>query len=385
MATRSALAVAVLLLVAACGQSTSVSLRTSPTAGSPASPTAGTPTATPTASGGTSPSPSTAPTSNPLIRLVIADYSKNQVRLARFDAVDVATVAGAFDVVVGGYAIIVNGRTLLAVSATGAVRTLGHLAADPSWSGPSSVAVEPGLGRWFYSEIDTTLTTKVHLASASSDRVIATIPSPDGGTEYQPFAWNPSGTYMVKAAVGLGGVGPFLEYRFPVVRLDLATGAISEVSPACVGDGVLDDGTLLCRTSGGGLEVRAPNGASHVIQVATASSGTNGVFTRLAVSTDHQRFIAARNGNPNPDLINYQMAVGSLSGSSAATFGPPDFFPDVWLSDGRVVADHLCFGFQGNGGPCNAALDGTYFISADGKTQTLFFKLAGGVAVVAAV
>jgi len=122
-----------------------------------------------------------------------------------------------------------------------------------------------------------------------------------------------------------------------------------------------------------------------VVRVSTGTAGYNGVFTRIAVSPDSQRFVAVRNGSPDPNIVNYQMAVGDFKSAAAAAFGPADFLTDVWLSDGKVVADHVCWDSASGGGPCNESLDGTYFISADGKTQTLFYKLAGGVAVVAAL
>ena len=381
---------ALALLLTACGQTSPVAVITSPSP--PASSGNAGPTPSPSASPSqSSPQPSSNPnpTSSPAgaaTRLVIQDYAKSQVRLARFDAVDVATFPGNFDGVVGGEVVVVNGQNLLAVSGTGAVRTLGRLAAAPEWSGPGTVAVSPNLGQWLYTIVNfTNLTSVVHLASPTSDRVIATFASPDGNAFYQPFTWNTSGTYMVAEATGLGGVGPFLEYHFPLVKLDVTTGRLTGVSPTCVAERVLDDGTMICRTSTGGVEVRSPSGASHTIQVGTATSGGNGIYSRLTVSPDQTRFVAARNGNANPNLVNYQIVAGALSGTSAAVFGPADFYPDVWLPDGRIVADHLCWTFQQDGGPCNAALDGTYFLSADGKTQTLFFKLSQGASVAASV
>ncbi len=212
------------------------------------------------------------------------------------------------------------------------------------------------------------------------------MPPPADASFFQPFTWNDSGAYMVQQPTGLGGVGPFLEYRFPLATLDIASGRVTVITPQCIADGVLDDGTLLCKTTAtGALGVRPPNGAAHAVQVASGTSGFNGTFTRLAVSADAHHFVAARNGNANPDVVNYQMAFGDIAGSSAAAFGPADFVPDVLLSDGRVIADHQCWDSTFGGGPCSRALDGTYFISADGKTKTLFFKLAGGATVVAAL
>jgi len=368
-----AVAVAILVLTA-CGQTTPVASHSSPTA-TPSS--TASPSASASATASATASPSTSPAAAGATRLIVQDYSKNQVRLARFDAVDTASVTGSFVAVVGGKAVVLNVKTLLTITAAGQIQTLGHLAGQPA-----TVVVSPTLSQWVYTISDDKLTSQVHLGSATGDRVIATIASPDGYSFYPPFTWNSSGVYFLKEPTGLGGVGPYLEYRFPLVKMDLSTGHITELTPSCVGEGVLDDGTLLCKLNTGGLEVRPPNGGSHTIQVATATSGGNSVFTHFTLSADGQRFIVARNGNSNPDLVNYQMATADLSGSSAATFGPADFYPDASLPDGRVVADHLCWSFQGNGGPCTASLDGTYLISADGKSKTLFFKLPTGVVVV---
>jgi hypothetical protein len=84
-------------------------------------------------------------------------------------------------------------------------------------------------------------------------------------------------------------------------------------------------------------------------------------------------------------LINYQIVAADLSSSNAGVFAPIDFVPDTWLPDGRLVADHLCWTFQQNGGPCDQSLDGTYFLSADGKTRTLFYKLPLGSYVAASI
>jgi hypothetical protein len=382
--SRGAALIAVGFVLLACGQSTPTASVRSPT---PSVATSA--SASPSSSAGAAPSASPAPAATPPpaaagTRLVIQDYAHTQVRLARFDAVDVATVPGNFDGAVGGQAIVLNGTTLLAVAGDGSVRTLGHLTGAPEWNGPGTVAVNPSVTQWVYTIVDVTnLNAAIHLGSPASDRLIASLPSPDNNAFYQPFAWNSSGVYIVKEATGLGGVGPFLEYHFPIAKLDLTTGQVTIASPECVAEGVLDDGTLLCRTAAGGVEVRSRSGASHVIQIGTSTTGgANGVYSRLTVTPDEKRFAAARNGNSNPNLINYQTVTANLSGSSVGAFGPADFYPDTWLPDGRLVGDHLCWSYQGNGGPCTQSLDGTYFISADGAARTLFFKLAQGASVV---
>ena len=375
-------------LVGACGQPSSVVLRTSPSAGSSS---AGSPSASAGSSPRTTPSGSntppaaspTPPQLPPASRLVIEDFSKNQVRLARFDAVDIATVTGTFDEVVADQVIVVNGKSLLAVTSSGAVRTLGHLAVSIVYSGTGEVAVNPSLTQWLYTDVDlTTLTSRIHVGTPTTDSVIATIPSPNGNAFYQPFAWNASGVYMVQEATGLGGVGPFLDYHFPLATFNVTNGDLVVVSPICTAEQVLDDGTMLCRNTTGGVEVRSASGSSHVIHMTLSSSGGNSVYFHLNVSAGQQQIVVARNGNSNANLVNYQMVSASLGATSGSAYGPIDFFPDVWLPDGRVVADHLCWTFQQNSGPCTVSLNGTYFISADGKSKTLFFKLPSGVTVV---
>lgn len=314
--------------------------------------------------------------------LVIHDYANNQVRIARFDATDVGATTGTFDGVVAEEAIVHNGRDLLAMTAGGSVRTLGHLVATPECCGPWTVAVDPSLKQWIYTIADgTTWTSQIHVGTAHGDRVIATVPSPDGSDFYQAFAWNRSGVYLVKQQTGLGGVGPFLEYHFPLARLDLASGKINMVSPSCIAERVLDDGTLMCTTMSGGLEVRSPSGTSHVIQVAPASAGVAS-YSRLTLAPDQRHFAAARNGSTDPDMVNYQIVTGDLRSSAVGVFGPIDFYPDTWLPDGRLVADHLCWTLTGNSAPCDQSLDGAYFLSPDGQTRSLFYKLAPSSSVV---
>jgi len=375
--------------VAACGSTQPVAYKPSPTVASPssiASPSPS-PSASPTNAPTNAPTPSphpTLPAAAPGVRLVITDYAHNQVRLAALNAVDTAAVTGQFDGVVSDHAIVLNGPSLVAISSAGTVETLGQLAGVPEWTGPGTVAVDPSLAQWIYTIPDSNWATHIHLGTPTGDRVIATVASPDGYDFYQAFTWNASGAYLVKQGTGLGGVGPFLEYHFPLARLNVASGQVTMVSPTCIAELVLGDGTMLCRNTSpaGSVEVRSPSGPSHVIQVSTGSTASDGIYGRLSVSPDGKRLIADRNGSQDPQ-INFQMAVAALTASSATTFGNLDFWPDTWLPDGRVVADHFCWTMQGNGGACDQSLDGTYIYSADGLTRTLFYKLAGGSSVVA--
>lgn len=115
------------------------------------------------------------------------DNTHNQVRLALLNATDIVTVPGQFVGVVGDRAIVVNGVDLLAVSPTGAVTKLGQLAGHVEWSGVGSVAVNPSLSQWLYTVTDfSNLTSQIHLGAPTGDRVIATVPSPDGNSFHQP-------------------------------------------------------------------------------------------------------------------------------------------------------------------------------------------------------
>ena len=102
------------------------------------------------------------------------------------------------------------------------------------------------------------------------------------------------------------------------------------------------------------------------------------------MSSDHRRVVALRNGSADP-VINYQMAVAALSSTAGVAFGSIDYAPDAWLPDGRVVAEHVCVPAYFGGGACDQGLDGTYLVSADGTSRTLFYKLAEGSYVVAYV
>lgn len=327
--------------------------------------------------------PSAEPSQTPVdVRLVISDYLGSEVRLASLDAKDVASTKGAYDGVAGGQVIVLDGQSLKALSHSGTVTKLGQLAGVPSWTGPGTVAVKPDLSQWIYTLHGDDFISNIHLGSAASDRVIATIPPPQDGFFYQPFAWNSSGIYMVMQATGLGGAHPFLEYHFKLARIELATGRVTDVSPACRVYEVLDDGTMLCgQLEQGRMEIRFASGSSSVIQVTKSADATNydGSFMAVVLSTDHKRLIATRNGASGA-VVNYQMAAADLTAASASAFGPLDFVPETWLPDGRVVAYHQCLnGAVGwGGGPCDTKLDGTYFFSSDGTSHTLFYKTVRG-------
>jgi hypothetical protein len=333
---------------------------------------------------GASPSPSHTPSpARADLRLVISDYGRGEVRLARLDATRTATVNGQYDGIVGGKVIVLNGRTLELLSQNGTVRTLGQLAETPGWVGVGTVVVNPEMSQWLYAIRDDASTAKIHLGTATGDRVVVTLPSPDGNAYYQPYAWNASGVYMVKEPVGIGGAGPFLEYDFPLAKFDLTSGHVTDFSPQCIAHEVLDDGTMICGQPniGGRIEIRSPSGQSHLIRLAMGGGAADDAYIRVAVSPDHTRVMAGRNGSKKP-VINYQTAMADLTSASAYAFGPLDYLPNAWLPDGRVVAEHQCAYSGWGGGPCDARRDGTYIFSANGSTHSLFYKLAPGASVV---
>lgn len=363
--TRALQAALAMVVLAACGSITSTaSVTPSSSASSPSATAASIPSATSNA----------LPTPNDP-RLVIWDVGKD-VRLARLDARDTASVNGAFQEIVGGQVIVLNGTSLMVLGRDGTVRTLGHLT-----GAPESIVVKPDLSQWMYLTFDPDDIYHLHLGTPAHDRVVATNPSPTQEQIFRPFAWNATGIYVTTEPTGLGGAGPFLEYHFPLAKLDLASGQVTDISPACVAYGVLDDGTMICgNRTAGAIEVRRPSGSSNSIHMGTDANG----FIRVAVSPDGLRVIAGRNGAKDP-VINYQMVVADLTSSSAAAFGPPDYLPDTWLPDGRVVATHQCIASVWGGAPCNSGLDGTYLFSADGASHSLFFKLANGARVIGVI
>jgi hypothetical protein len=380
---RSALLIAA-VLVSACGSAGGTGGAPSQTPVSAVSPgtsaaASASPKASASPSAASSPSASTAP-SPAGTELVIADYSSNQVRLARLDASDTATVSGMFDGVVGGHVIVVNGLLVESLTPPNTLKKLGTLAGQVTWNGVGTVAVKPDLSQWVYTVANTSWTSTIHLGTPTSDHVVATIPSPDGNAFYNAYAWNASGVYFLKEATGLGGAGPFLEYRFPLARFDLASGHMTDVSPTCYAYGVLDEGTLICRSQylDSHLQVRTQSGLTLTMQVTLGTgTNTNAAFWHVFISADNSKLVATRNGSTDP-VINYQMAVAGLTESAATAFGQLDFVADTWLPDGRLVADHMCVPSEWGGGACNSALDGTYIFSADGSTHTLFYKLKTG-------
>lgn len=333
----------------------------------------------------TSASPSAAPLPSPAaadIRLVIDDYIHTEVRLARLDATRTAVVKGRYVGIAGGQVIVLNSKTVQAISPNGTVTTLGQLTDTPEFLGLGTIVVNPQLSQWLYVTRDDAMTTTIHLGTPTSDTVIATLPSPDGNVFYPPFAWNRSGVYMVRQPTGLGGAGPFLEYHFPLAKFDLTTHRVTDVSPRCIAYQVLDDGTMICGSpsTGGTIEIRSASGHSNLIQLANGGGGSGDLYISAMVSPDHKRLIAGRNGVKDP-VLNYQIAIADLTSSTANAFGPLDYLPDTWLPDGRVVADHRCAYSGWGGGPCDMSLDGTYIFSPDGTSHSLFYKLVSGAVV----
>jgi hypothetical protein len=353
----------VALVVAGCGSTSQVASLHSPSAA----------TTSPSATAASSPSASPAPTDP---RLVIADYVKSEVRLARLDAHDTGVVKGQFQQIAGGVVIVVNGTSLIALDHAGKSRTLGILS-----GAPEAVVVKADLSQWMYLILGPNQLYELRTGSPSGDAVVATNPAPTQEQLFRPFAWNSTGIYVTKEPLGLGGAGPFLEYHFPLAKLDLTSGHVTEISPACIAYAVLDDGTLICgNRSAGTVEVRRPSGSTNAIHMGADVNS----FIRVAVSPDSHRVIAGRNGSNNP-VINYQMVIADLTSPNVAAFGVIDYLPDAWLADGRVIATHQCVISEWGGGPCNGGLDGTYVFSSTGASHTLFFKLTNGARVVGVI
>lgn len=348
--------------------------------------------AAPTASVAPSPAPSA---SDP--RLVIADlvdpnvanFTSAEARLVKLDGTVTASVKGLYVGMVGSTVIVLQGNSLEAIGRDGSVQQLGQLAVTPEWLGEGTVVVNPQMSEWLYSVRDNASTATVHLGTQTSDRVIATLPSPNGNAFYRPFAWNARGVYMVRQPVGIGGAGPFLEYHFPLAKFDMTTGRATDVTPECLAYAVLDDGSMICSQPNpqGRIDVRSSSGQDNVIQVSGGVMGQSydtGAYIKVVVSPETKRLLAGRDGSKDP-VINYQMAVANFSSSTASAFGPLDYLPDAWLADGRVVADHRCAAGFGDTDACDANLAGTYVFSADGSTHSLLFKGAPYATVVGSI
>ena len=321
------------------------------------------------------PSPPQSPSVDPLlvIRGQVYGEPNNSVRLARLDATDVASVPGTFVEIERDRVIVLNGDKLETLDRDGGVTVLGT-ARDAG----THLVVSPDLKQWLYSVVDGNETATIHLSSASTDRVLKVAPSPNQNGYFAPFAWNASGAYMQLVATGIGGWAPFINYEFPVYRIDLDTGALTRIEPLCRGWATLDDGTLLCSaidspSKEARLEIRPPGAATRSIDI---SSTDFGGYYHLSVSPSQREAILSRNASTG-NTVNYSMAVVDISGDSWRPFGPIDFAPDFWLPDGRVVADHQCVVAQDSisKGACDPKVDGTYIIAADGGSSAFFYKL----------
>ncbi|MDQ2960214.1 MAG: hypothetical protein M3R48_04095 [Candidatus Dormibacteraeota bacterium] len=315
-------------------------------------PTAGAATVTPT------PSP-------PLLVVAQQLPTSSVVRLVRLDATDVASTSGTFVSVTDGAVVVLDGVTLKTIAYAGAVQTMGTLVAAGDSSSVGGVVVSPDRSQWLYSVFSfSTLQSIIHLGSATSDRVLTTLTSPDGNGYLAPFAWNASGTWLDLNATGIGGAGPFLTYFFPLWRFDLSTFKATPVSPQCRIVALTNGGTELCESETGYTTV-PPRGAPRAVAVARPTA-----FEVL--SPDGTRVALARNGGTSASE-SYQMATFAVD-STVSDFGPADFVPTAWLPDGRLVATHSCIdaGFQG--APCDTSKNGTYIFSADRTSSTLFFR-----------
>lgn len=105
----------------------------------------------------------------------------------------------------------------------------------------------------------------------------------------------------------------------------------------------------------------------------------------LSASADGGRLLFLSD-DPNDSRPSFRMATVALSAATSAPFGPPSFWPDAWLPDGRVVATHACADMLGaSNADCDPSQRGTYIFSADGTSSTLFFNLSPGAVVVGAL
>jgi hypothetical protein len=302
-----------------------------------------------------------------------------QVRLARLDATDVGVMKGEFIGVFDDETVALNGLKLTAMGYDGQTTQLGTLAGAPA-SEAARVVLSPDLSQWLYtttSDIQS-LTAQVHLGSATGDRVVATIPSPNNNGVFAPYAWNASGVYLVLQATGIGGAGPFLDYRFPLYRFDVTTGVVSQVEPACTAYDVLRSGAFICGLGSSspqdrtGLDIRSPGGQDKMVRV-------DGPFAAVTLSLDESRLVLAGLGGTSADG-EYQMRTVQLASPVLSDLGPPGYVPEAWLPDGRLVARQMCLVADSSPTACDPSNDGkTYIFTADGSSSTFFFRLGQGV------
>jgi hypothetical protein len=303
-----------------------------------------------------------------------------QIRIARLDATDVGVMKGQFIGVFDDEAVALNGLQLTAMGYDGETTRLGTLAGAAAGTTPDRVVLSPDLSQWLYTTTSDSqsLTAQVHLGSATGDRIVATIPSPNGNGIFAPYVWNSSGVYLVLQAIGIGGAGPFLDYHFPLYRFDVGTGAVSQVEPACVAYEVLNSGAFICALNPSGpqqrtgLEFRSSGAQDQTVQV-------QGPFAAVTLSPDASRLALVGLGGTSVDG-EYQMKTARLTSPVLSDFGPPGYVPEAWLADGRLVARHMCLVASNAPTACDASNDGkTYIFAADGSRSTFFFKLGQGV------
>jgi hypothetical protein len=331
------------LALAACGGSSS------PNGG------AGTASATSSATATPVPLPSVALTAT----VRSGDGTVDVLHVVRLDGTTVASVAipdNPWNVdlpVVGHHVYFVDGTDVRAVAADGSIHTVTTLLLpdlSTMYGSAVGLTISPNEGQVAYgyavgiNSSGTTYSSRVFVAhvGGSPDPLLEVLADPTGFL--LPFAWTNGGLWVSHTPIGLGGAGPFLNFRgLNPSLVDVNSGAIGPIAMGCPSANLPSDrpnGASVCATSGNqSLAVSLPDGSSRTLpnpapslQLGDLTLTADG--TALAVGTA----MVYSSGDVGWSYQRTWVAVTNRGTWSSVA--PVGTLPVTWLDDSTLLVGH---------------------------------------------
>jgi hypothetical protein len=335
------------LAIASCGGSSSSAGATSTASGSVAV------SATPM------PLPSVALTAT--VRSV--DGTVEVLHVMRLDGTIVASVAvpdNPWNVnlpVVGHHVYFVDGTDVKAVAADGSIHTVTTLLLpdlSTMYGSALGLTISPNEGEVAYgyavgiNSSGTTYASRVFVAhvGGSPDPLLDVPADPTGFL--LPFAWTNGGLWVSHTPIGLGGVGPFLNFRgLNPSLVDVNSGVIGPIANGCPAASLPSDrpnGAFVCATSGNqGLAVSLPDGSSRTLpnpapslQLGDLTLSADGAA--LAVGT------AMVNSSGDVGWSYQRIWVAATNSGRWSSVAPVGTLPVIWLDDSTLLVGHTMGG-----------------------------------------
>jgi len=356
------------LAIASCGGSSSSAGATSTASGSVAV------SATPM------PLPSVALTAT--VRSV--DGTVEVLHVMRLDGTIVASVAvpdNPWNVnlpVVGHHVYFVDGTDVKAVAADGSIHTVTTLLLpdlSTMYGSALGLTISPNEGEVAYgyavgiNSSGTTYASRVFVAhvGGSPDPLLDVPADPTGFL--LPFAWTNGGLWVSHTPIGLGGVGPFLNFRgLNPSLVDVNSGVIGPIANGCPAASLPSDrpnGAFVCATSGNqGLAVSLPDGSSRTLpnpapslQLGDLTLSADGAA--LAVGT------AMVNSSGDVGWSYQRIWVAATNSGRWSSVAPVGTLPVIWLDDSTLLVGHTM-----GGGP-SSQYDSISLVKVATGAQTL--------------